>query len=265
MKKLIFLLLSAVIIPLTLLFAQETINKTDVNGHKQGRWIGKYANGTVRYEGSFTDDKPVGEWKRFHENGKIKAILIHSPDTDKASAELFDSSGVRYAKGNYKGTAKDSTWNYYNNLRLVGQENYSRGVKNGRSITYFANGVPARESNWVNGLLDGVSRSFYPSGKKKTETMFRQGKRQGLNLIYYESGQTEIKGQYNNDLPDETWKFTDANGKEKYELRYKTGVLLNPEVVDSIQNGEFKAFDRAKGRLKDPEDFSQNPEEYMRN
>jgi antitoxin component YwqK of YwqJK toxin-antitoxin module len=264
MKKLVFILLSA-FASFTTIFAQETINQTDTGGHKQGHWIGKYTNGTIRYEGSFSNDKPVGEWKRFHENGKIKALLHHLPNADKASAELFDINGVRYAKGNYKGTAKDSTWNYYNNLRLVGQENFSDGMKNGRSLTFFENGIPATESNWINGLLNGVSRSFYSSGKKKTETMFHQGLRHGLNLVYYESGQTQITGQYNNDQSDGTWKFMDETGNVKFELNYKAGVLLNPEVVDSIQANEFKAFDRAKGKLKDPEDFSQSPEEYIRN
>lgn len=263
MKKLIFLFL--VIVSFSSLFAQSSINLTDANGYKQGKWIGKYTNGTVRYEGSFADDKPVGEWKRFHENGKIKAHLFHIPNTDKATAELFDSNGVRYAKGNFKGTAKDSTWNYYNNTQLVGQENFSDGTKNGRSLTFFENGNPATESNWANGLLNGVSRSFYSSGKKKTETLFQQGKRQGLSLVYYESGQNQITGQYTNDQSDGTWKFLDENGKVKYELKYKVGVLLNPEVIDSIQANEFKAFDRAKGKLKDPQDFTQSPEEYLRN
>jgi antitoxin component YwqK of YwqJK toxin-antitoxin module len=263
MKKLIFLLLP-VIFPCTFLSAQEAVNKTDTNGHKQGKWIGKYPNGTIRYEGSFTDDKPIGEWKRFHENGRIKAQMYHFPNSEKVSAELFDSNGIRYAKGNYKGTAKDSTWNYYNNLKLVAQENFTDGKKNGRSLTFFENGEPATESNWVNGLPDGVSRSFYPTGKKKMEIMYRQGKRQGLNLVYYESGQTEIKGQFNNDQSEGTWIFTDENGTIKYKLNYKSGILLNPEVIDSIQANEFKAFDRAKGRLKDPANFSQNPEEYLR-
>ena len=264
MKKQLLLLLW-VMFPFGLLVGQGVINQTDVNGHKQGHWIGKYPNGTIRYEGSFANDKPVGEWKRFHENGKIKALLHQFPNTDKASAELFDNNGVRYAKGNYKGTAKDSTWNYYNNLRLVGQENYSGGIKNGRSLTFFENGIPATESNWTNGLLDGVCRSFYSSGEKKTETIFQQGKREGLNLVYYESGKPQITGQYDNDQSDGTWKFMDESGKVKYQLKYKKGILLNPEVVDSIQANEFKAFDRAKGKLKDPEDFSQNPEEYIRN
>ena len=263
MKKLIFLFLA--IVSFLSLFAQSSINQTDANGHKQGKWIGKYANGNIRYQGSFANDKPVGEWKRFHENGKINAHLYHIFNTDKVTAELFDSNGVRYAKGNFKGTAKDSTWNYYNNTQLVGQENFSDGTKNGRSLTYFENGIPATESNWEKGLLNGVSRSFYSSGKTKTETLFQQGKRQGLNQVYYESGQKQITGQYTNDQSDGTWTFMDENGKVKYELKYKVGVLLNPDVIDSIQANEFKAFDRAKGKLKDPQDFTQSPEEYMRN
>jgi len=264
MKKLIFFLLS-VVLAITMLYAQGPINQTDANGHKQGKWIGKYPNGTIRYEGSFTDNKPVGDWKRFHENGKIMAQLHHFPNSEKSSAELFDGNGIRYAKGNYIGAAKDSTWNYFNNLKLVGKEDFVNGLKNGRLCTFFENGEVATESNWVSGLLDGVSRSFYPTGKKKMEVMYRQGKRQGLNLVYFESGLTEIKGQFNNDLPDGAWNFMDENGKVKFELNYKTGVLLNPEIIDSIQAGEFKAFDKARGRLKDPANFGQNPEEYLRN
>ena len=263
MKKwMVFLI--ALCFPVSFLFAQESINQVDANGRKQGRWIGKYPNGTIRYDGSFINDKPVGEWKRFHENGKIKARFSHFPNSGKVSAELFDDGGIRYAKGNFKDTAKDSTWNYYNNLRLVAVENFSKGIKEGKSLTFFENGIPAEESNWMNGKRDGVSRYYYPSGKKKIEIMYRQGKRNGLNLIYYESGQMEITGQYINDQCEGTWKFIDEKGVVKYKLKYNAGKLLNPEVVDSIETGVFKAFDRAKGHLKDPEDFIQTPEEYLR-
>lgn len=263
MRKLIFLFL-IIICSFIYLSAQDLLNQFDANGHKQGKWVGKYPNGKIRYEGSFTNDKPSGEWKRFHENGKIKAHLVHLFNTDKVTAELYDGDGVLYAKGNFKGTEKDSTWTYFNNLRLVGTETFSDGRKNGRSVSLFENGTPVSESHWIKGVLDGVSRSFYPSGKKKSEIMYRQGKRQGLSLVYYEPGQLEISGQYSNDLSEGAWKFMDRSGIVMYELKYKSGVLLNPEVIDNIQAGEFKAFDRARGMLKDPQDFSQDPGEYLR-
>ena len=263
MTKFVFILF-AFIAPFSSIKSQDVINQTDAKGYKQGKWINKYPGGTIRYEGSFVDDRPVGEWKRFHENGKLKAHLFHVPNTDKVAAELYDSEGILYAKGNYIKTVKDSTWKYFNKQKLVGQEDFSLGLRNGRSMTYFEDGKPASESVWVNGELNGVSRSFFPSGSKKTEIMYRNGKRNGASLVYYESGIQEIVGFYIDDNADGTWKFQDENSNLKYELKYKTGVLLNPEVVDSLQDKEFKTFDRAKGLLKDPADYIGNPEEYMR-
>jgi antitoxin component YwqK of YwqJK toxin-antitoxin module len=264
MTKLIFILMLAMVPP-TFMDGQETINHIDANGKKQGRWVGKYPGGSIRYDGLFINDVPTGEWQRFHENGRIKAHLFHFPNTNIVAAELFDTGGILYARGNYKGTVKDSTWDYYNNLRLVGKEDFSDGLKNGKSFTFFENGNPATESNWVNGKLNGVSISFYPSGKKKSEIMYIMGKRNGADLSYYESGQIMISGRYDNNLFDGIWKFVDPKGVVKYKLIYKAGVLLTPEVADSIEAGEFKAFDRARGRLKDPGEFIRNPEEFLKN
>ena len=263
MKKLIHFIAIILVLSLTAK-SQSPINQIDANGLKQGKWIGKYPSGNIRYEGSFVNDQPVGEMKRFHENGKIKAILLYSLNSEKVKADLFDEEGVLYAKGNYLKTSKDSTWTYYNNKKIVGQEGFLKGLKNGRSVTYYQDGKPATESSWVNGIQNGVSRSFFPSGNKKSEIMYKEGKRNGVSLVYYESGLQEIVGHYVNDSADGSWKFQDEKGNLKFELRYKAGILLNPEIIDSIQSNEFKAFDRARGALKDPADYQHNPEEIMR-
>jgi antitoxin component YwqK of YwqJK toxin-antitoxin module len=57
------------------------INKTDQQGRKQGHWIKKYPKGNTMYEGSFIDDKPVGEFKRFNSNNTLKSILIYSSNS----------------------------------------------------------------------------------------------------------------------------------------------------------------------------------------
>ena len=41
----------------------QTINRTDRDGKKQGHWIKKYPNGHVMYDGYFKNDKPIGEFK----------------------------------------------------------------------------------------------------------------------------------------------------------------------------------------------------------
>jgi antitoxin component YwqK of YwqJK toxin-antitoxin module len=244
--------------------SQEIVNQVDAKSLKLGKWIGKYPSGMIRYEGSFVNDKPVGEMKRFHENGKIKAILFHFPNSEKVKADLFDEGGVLYAKGYYLKTSKDSTWTYFNNTKIVGREDFLKGARNGKSVTYYEDGKPATESSWVNGIQNGVTRSFFLSGNKKSEIMYKDGKRNGVSLVYYESGLQEIVGHYINDDADGSWKFQDEQGVLKFELRYKAGVLLNPEIIERIQANEFKAFDRAKGVLKDPADYQYNPEEILR-
>jgi antitoxin component YwqK of YwqJK toxin-antitoxin module len=263
MKKSIYFIVTIISLSLTVK-SQVSINQIDAKGLKQGKWVGKYPSGSIRYEGTFVNDQPVGEMKRFHENGKIKAILFNMPNSEKVKADLFDEDGVLYAKGNYVKTSKDSTWTYFNNKKIVGREDFLKGLKNGRSITYYEDGKPATESSWVNGIQNGVTRSFFPSGNKKSEIMYKDGKRNGVSLVYYESGLQEIIGHYTNDDADGSWRFRDEKGELKFELKYKAGVLLNPEIIDSLQAKEFKAFDRAKGVLKDPGDYQHNPEEIMR-
>jgi len=58
--------------------AYSQLNQTDVNGFKQGHWIRKYPNGIVMYDGNFRDGHPVGELKRYYENGTIKSVMNFS-------------------------------------------------------------------------------------------------------------------------------------------------------------------------------------------
>jgi antitoxin component YwqK of YwqJK toxin-antitoxin module len=244
--------------------AQTSLNQTDSRHLKQGKWIGNYPDGTIRYEGYFNDDKPVGEWKRYHENGKLKAILIYILNSDKVKAQLFDPDGSLLSGGNFIGTLKDSIWTYFDNTVIVARESYTNGLKNGMSVTYYPDGKSAVENQWINGKLNGVWHEFYPSGEKKSETHYLNGKRQGESRIYFDSGQIQIEGVYDNDQYSGAWKFFNTDGTMKLLLEYKDGILQNPEASDSLQLNEFKAFDQAKGKIKDPGRYRDNPEEYLR-
>jgi antitoxin component YwqK of YwqJK toxin-antitoxin module len=259
-----FLIIFFVLLSLNGLIAQTAINQTDANHLKQGKWIGKYPDGMVRYEGSFVNDKPSGEWKRYHENGKLKAILTYLPNSEKVKAELFDPEGAMISKGNFIGTRKDSIWTYYDNNVIVARESYSKGLKNGTCYTYYPDGKICVENNWTEGKLNGSWREYYSSGTIKSETRYFDGKRQGDSRIYFESGEIQIEGMYDNDQCSGTWKFYNPGGKVIFQMKYEAGVLLNPETLDSLQLNEFKALDNSKGKIKDPEHYRENPDEYLR-
>ena len=112
------LLLSAVFILISfadLAFGQnDTINQVDKLNLKQGYWTKKYPNGKKAYEGRFKDDKPIGEFKRFREDGTLKVALNYNNTGNYSKATFYSSDGKVVAEGFYADKNKDSLWQYYN-------------------------------------------------------------------------------------------------------------------------------------------------------
>ena len=71
-----FFLFLAAFLNLSIIFGQvvpnDTINRTDSIGRKQGYWIKKDRDGTLKYEGRFVNDRPTGTFKYYYpeENSK---------------------------------------------------------------------------------------------------------------------------------------------------------------------------------------------------
>jgi antitoxin component YwqK of YwqJK toxin-antitoxin module len=235
-----------------LCFSQLTTNKTDANGLKQGKWVSRYPGGGLKYEGIFANNKPVGEWKRYHENGRIKALMSYRLNSERIFASLFDEEGRLYAKGVFDGTLRDSTWNFYSGDQMVLIENYATGKKTGKAKSFDSNGQVMWEKEYKNDLPDGNSIEYYPSGNKKNEIFYKGGKKNGSVVFYAESGDKITEGNYFNDLSDGIWKMFDESGKLKYQVKYNKGEILKGNAIDSLQQMEFKKFDSMKGKIPEP-------------
>ncbi|HEY3369467.1 MAG TPA: toxin-antitoxin system YwqK family antitoxin [Prolixibacteraceae bacterium] len=253
----IFLLLSGSII------AQNTVNQVDAQGRKQGFWTKKDTGGKLLYQATFKDDKPVGEMKRFHSNGKIKAVLNFIEGSELSDVKLFDEGGHLVAQGKYIGQKKTGEWNYFLDTKVVSTENYLNGQKNGISKRFYKTGELLEESNWKDDLLNGIYRSFYQDGKVYMECKYTQGKRNGPFKTWFAEGALELDGLYASDVPDKDWLYYDRSGTLLYTLKYDKGKLLNPEVQDSIDAVQFSNYKTKGNNIPDPEKFMQNPEEYM--
>jgi antitoxin component YwqK of YwqJK toxin-antitoxin module len=250
MRK-IFLLL-VLFLSSILCFSQVSINKTDAKGLKQGKWVSKYPGGSLKYEGNFDNDKPVGNWKRYHESGKVKALMTYRPNSERVFASLFDEEGNLYAKGVFDGTLRDSTWNFYSGEQLVLTENYALGKKTGKAQGFDEQRKVMWEKEFKNNFPDGISIEYYPSGIKRNQISYTEGKKNGLAIFYDENGSKMTEGSYNDDLSDGSWKIFDKTGKLKYEVKYDKGEILNGGAMDSLQMKEFKKYDSVKGKIPEP-------------
>jgi antitoxin component YwqK of YwqJK toxin-antitoxin module len=245
------------------IYAQDALNQVDTQGRKQGNWSKKDSEGKLIYQATFKDDKPVGEMKRFHPNGKIKAIMIFEDGSEISDAQLFDEKGKLIAKGKYSGQKKTGEWSYLKENKLVSTENYQDGKKNGLSKRFYQTGELLEESNWLNDRLHGIYRTYFQTGKPYMECNYSEGRRNGVFIVWFPNEIQELDGFYTNNVQDKDWSYYDENGKLLYTLKYADGELLNPEVQDSLDRANVGIYKNKGDSIPDPEKFLQNPDEYM--
>lgn len=243
----------------TFVFSQ--LNQSDENGLRQGKWEKRQANGRLIYEGQFKDDKPIGEWKRYHPGGQLKALMVYKGDS--AHTQLFDEWRKKLSEGIFVNQKKEGTWKIYKNGVKVAEEGYSAGIRNGISRKFYDSGQLMEESDWQNDRQSGNYEVFYKSGEPYIQCKMVNGTRNGLFLIYFLNGRQQLVGEYKNDLRHGEWKYYNEQGELLYVLNYQEGVLLNPNVRDSVANIEMKSLEKNKGAILDPETFMQDPSQYM--
>jgi antitoxin component YwqK of YwqJK toxin-antitoxin module len=238
----IILLILLFAIP-TVLAAQPgvggTVNSVDAQGRKQGTWVKTWPSGKVRYEGAFKDDRPIGEFKHYDEDGVVTSIQQHVGDGKVSRARHFHPNGALMATGKYVAQKKDSTWNYFDassQLRKV--ERYAKGVLHGVQEVYYANGRLAEQENLVEGFRQGESKSWFDSGVLKSEATYAKGEPEGKMTFYYPSGKKEIEGNMVNGDRDGTWYYFNTDGSLQLQVLYRKGVL----VKERKENGTFKEY-----------------------
>src|ERR1017187_1452864 len=156
MRKLIFILFF--IGCRVLLFAQATdsINKSDAEGKRQGKWVitnklmkpqlPGYGDDAKVEQGMYQDGKKVGVWTSWYPNGVVKNRIT------------FDN-----------------------------------GRPFGKAIMYHENGKVAEEGLWKNNRWIGDYKLYYDNGEVQHEFKFNgTGKREGKQVYYAENGQKII-------------------------------------------------------------------------
>lgn len=245
------------------LFALSQINQTDGNGLRQGFWQKQQPNGRLMYEGNFKDGKPVGEWKRFHAGGQVKAIIKYQTDSDSAFTQLFDEWGKKVAEGMYLNEKKSGSWIYFSENRKVADEKFQDGDKHGKSHKYYETGEVWDETDWFQGKQEGNYRVFFKHGEPFFQCKMSNNQRNGLCMTYFQNGRVELEANYKNGLRHGEWKYFDEQGNYRYSLYYNEGKILNPNVRDSISNLQLQNMEIGKDSIPDPEKYMEDPTEYM--
>lgn len=213
MKRLA-LILASVLLAVCSAFAQD-FNRTDAKGRRQGAWRDFYANGQLRYEGQFKNDKCKGTFKYYDEQGNLKATNDFDKSGERALNKTYATNGRVIATGYYLNQKKEGEWKYYdansgqlrlaeqnkngkvhgwsrlynpNNGKLAEEVQYVDGQPEGQCHKFSDTGVMLMECTYHNGMLEGPTKSYYPSTALKEEGQYAKGQKVGLWKTYNEDG-----------------------------------------------------------------------------
>jgi antitoxin component YwqK of YwqJK toxin-antitoxin module len=209
------------------------INQADNLGRKQGVWRIYDDDGNLKFTGAYYNGKPISDFKFFYPGGKIKAVIIHIDSGRVSYAKNYYENGNMMATGKYIGQKKDSTWTFYSEEdgKLSVEENYTEGLKNGLSRTYYPEGQVAEQFIYVNDKKDGEWLQYFTDGKVKLKATYKNDLIEGLYIMYHFNGMVEVSGNYSNNLKDGTWVYmSDIGEMEKREI-YKDGFLEKQELL----------------------------------
>lgn len=236
-KQSLALVLSAVVLVPCLLDAQ---NVTDKNGLKQGKWSKNYPNGKIKYKGEFKDDKEVGTFFYYGQNGVLTQTIDYSQEGRVGHAKIFYPNGKLMSEGKYVEKKKEGVWAYYDEKgRKIREENLVNGKKEGKETNWDRKGGINITSEYKNGVKEGEEwKTYYADGYSIAN--YSDGKLNGKITHYFASKKTLYEGQYSNDKKVGEWKFFNEVGDLVKRQKWEEGERKYDAVVINIKGEQIE-------------------------
>lgn len=166
----------------------ETINVTDANKKKQGKWVIFDKAGKKTDEGNYKDNKKEGIWKGYYTSGKIKHEITYVGNRPNGPAKFYYEDGVISEQGIWKINKWVGDYKYFHengNLAYDWKYNES-GKRTGEQKYYYDDGSLMIKGDWTDGKKQGTLKEFYSDGSVKSEMDFADGKLNVASIKEYE-------------------------------------------------------------------------------
>jgi len=213
------------------IYGQDSINRTNASGRKQGVWRKVDKDGHKLYEGQFKDGLPCGMFRYYYPDGKLKTVSVLSDAGNTARTVSYAGNGRKIAEGNYRNEKKDSIWIYYSDYDgvLLSEESYASGLKNGSSKTFYSSGNVAELIIYIGGRKNGEWIQYYDDGKLKFKGGYLNDEKEGAFTAYYPSGKINISGSYKTGHKDGKWTIYEEDGKIINSDNFSEGALIKEQ------------------------------------
>lgn len=215
---------------------QDTMNRTDAQGRKDGYWKvvapntekPGYANGAVVEEGRYVGGRRAGTWKRYWPNGRLMSEVTYRNGMPRGPYRIFYPSGKLEEEG---------TWDLDRNTGVFKR--------------WHPNGKPAQEFNFdAYGSRDGVQKYWHDNGQLAVEVSISQGRESGTLKRWYANGDLEETATYVNGELDEASRRTYAP-KKPIAAPAQPAAKAAPEVTAGESTNSMRFRENGYNTLYD--------------
>lgn len=169
------------------------------NGLKQGKWFELYADSSIRAEGQYRDDHRFGLWRYYYPQRQLEQI------------------------GSFNDQGKpDGEWNwYYPSGKILRQEYYRNGLRQGPILEYHENGAILSKGQYENGLKEG--KWTLENGDHLEEGAYTNDKKNGEWKFFHDNKKPSFRGKFVSGVPHGVHKYYNGRGKLIKEVEYMMG------------------------------------------
>jgi|WetSurMetagenome_2_1015567.scaffolds.fasta_scaffold196307_1 antitoxin component YwqK of YwqJK toxin-antitoxin module len=212
---------------------QDTENRVNSQGKKEGFWKKKDSTGALLYQGQFRNGIPYGSFTYFYRDGRVKATTKFSDNGRYSRTITYFNSGKKMAEGNFIDEKRDSIWRFYSDYDgvLLSEENYIAGKKDGVSKTFYAGKGPAETITWKAGVKEGPWIQYFTDGTIKMKAFYKNDQKEGPIEAFATTGKHIFTGRYANGDPDGVWMYYDDKGNPVKKEVYDNGALVSSEEI----------------------------------
>lgn len=213
----------------------------DDSGKKIGKWTWYNGIDRIKETAFYEEGKLNGENIMLHKNQKQYVDAIYKDNTLNGEYKYYNNKGALLQKKYFKDGELEGVYESYfkvGNKILEYNIPYKKGLIEGESIEYYADGNIYAKANYIGGKINGVEKKYHFNKQLASEINYLNGKLNGSYKLYHTNGQLSEEGQSLEGFYDGNWKLYYSNGTLKSEFTYKKGKLT----------GLYKFYD-ADGKL----------------
>jgi len=195
----------------------------------------------------FAGDKKEGAAFIYYPEGKIKQMIPYYEGKKDGLSREYDRDG------------KIITLLEYNNDYLISREKINvtdaAGLKQGKWLDFYPDGIIKIEKNYRNDLLHGYYKEYNEKGRLNVTLLYDEGRITGTDVDtesdievvnrYDDNGRLIYSGPYKKDVPVGIHREYNSNGTVKGARIYNdNGLLISEGIVDESgnRNGQWKDF-----------------------